>query len=133
MNERLLYLDSSAIVKLVLPEPETGAVFRLLDEYPEMVTSALAGVEVLRATRRIGEEKVLRRAEEVLAGLGLIRVDEEVLETAARLEPARLRSLDAIHLATALSLGDQLGAMTVYDDRLSDAATANGIHVLAPG
>lgn len=133
MSERLLYLDSSAIVKLILPEPETDTLFQLLRGYPERVTSAISRVEVLRAVKRAGEEKQrLRRAEEVLARLGLIRVDPEVLETAAKLGPESLRSLDAIHLATALSLEEQLGAMVVYDKRLSDAAKANGIDVLAP-
>lgn len=133
MSEKLLYLDSSAIVKLILPEPETDTLFQLLHGYPERVTSAVSRVEVLRAVKRAEEEKQrLRRAEEVLARLGLIRVDLEVLETAAKLGPESLRSLAAIHLATALSLEEQLGAMVVYDKRLSDAAKANGIDVLAP-
>jgi predicted nucleic acid-binding protein len=133
LREELLYLDSSAIVKLVLPEPETEALFRLLGGYPERVTSALARVEVLRAVSRVGEdEPVLRRAEEVLDRLGLIRIDTKVLKAAARLEPRNLRSLDAIHLATALSLGDQLAGIAAYDIRLAEAAEAGGIDVLAP-
>lgn len=110
MSEGLLYLDTSAIVKLVLPEPETEELLRLLSDRPERVTSALARVEVLRAVRRAGEDgAVFRRAEEVLARLGLIEIGPAILNAAARLDPRRLRSLDAIHLATALSLGEHLG------------------------
>ncbi len=117
----------------MLPEPETEALFDLLGNYPERVTSALARVEVLRAVRRAGEdESMLQRAEEVLSRLGLIRIDTEVLKAAARLEPGSLRALDAIHLATALSLGDQLSGMAVYDTRLTEAAKAGGLKVLAP-
>ena len=134
MSGELLYLDSSAIVKLVLPEPESEALFRLLDSHPERITSALARVEVLRTVRRAGEgEPVLRRAEEVLVRLGLIKVDAEVLRAATHLEPKSLRSLDAIHLSTALSIGGQLGGMAVYDPRLAEAAKDNGVNVLAPG
>lgn len=134
MSEKLLYLDSSAIVKLVRPEPETGALFGLLGSHPERVTSALARVEVLRAVKRAGGDgPALQRAEEVLDRLGLIKVDAQVLEVAARLDPAGLRSLDAIHLSTALSLGEQLGGIAVYDARLAEAARANGVEVLSPG
>lgn len=134
MSEGLLYLDTSAIVKLVLPEPETEELLRLLSDRPERVTSALARVEVLRAVRRAGEDgAVFRRAEEVLARLGLIEIGPAILNAAARLEPRRLRSLDAIHLATALSLGEHLGGISTYDSRLAEAAEANGVEVLAPG
>lgn len=134
MSEGLLYLDSSAIVKIVLPEPETAEFFVLLESYPERVTSALATVEILRSARRSGaDEPLFDRAEEVLARLGLIKIDTGVLKAAASLDPRGLRSLDAIHLATALSLKEQLGGMCAYDARLAEAAKANGVDVLAPG
>ncbi len=134
MSERLIYLDSSAIVKLVLPEPETEALLELLAGNPERITSALARVEVMRAARRVGESaSTIRRAEEVLNRLGLFKVDTEVIKIAAGLDPRGLRALDAIHLATALCLGDQLGGMVVYDTQLAEAAEANGLSVLAPG
>jgi predicted nucleic acid-binding protein len=134
LSEGLLYLDTSAIVKLVLPEPETEELLRLLSDRPERVTSALARVEVLRAVRRAGEDgAVFRRAEEVLARLGLIEIGPAILNAAARLDPRRLRSLDAIHLATVLSLGEHLGGISTYDSRLAEAAEANGVEVLAPG
>ena len=134
MSEGLLYLDSSALVKLVLPEAETGALLEALSDWPERISSALAGVEVLRAVRRAGAaERVRERAERVISGIGLVRVDEAVLSGAARLEPAELRTLDAIHLATALSAGEDLGAMICYDDRLAQAAARLGVTMMAPG
>ena len=134
MSEGLLYLDSSALVKLVLPEAETGALLEALSDWPERISSALAGVEVLRAVRRAGAGKRVReRAERVIAGIGLVRVDGAVLSGAARLEPAELRTLDAIHLATALSTGDDLGAMICYDARLAQAAARLGVTTMVPG
>ncbi len=134
MSEGLLYLDSSALVKLVLPEAETGALLEALSDWPERISSALAGVEVLRAVRRAGAGKRVReRAERVISGIGLVRVDGAVLSGADRLEPAELRTLDAIHLATALSAGEDLGAMICYDARLTQAATRLGVTMMAPG
>lgn len=134
MSEGLLYLDSSALVKLVLPEAETGALLGALSDWPERISSTIAGVEVLRAVRRAGAgERVRERAERVISGIGLVRVDEAVLSGAARLEPAELRTLDAIHLATALSAGEDLGAMICYDDRLAQAAARLGVTMMAPG
>lgn len=135
MSEGLLYLDSSALVKLVLPEAETGALLEALSDWPERISSTLAGVEVLRAVRRAGAgERVRERAERVISGIGLVRVDGAVLSSATRLEqPPELRTLDAIHLATALSAGEDLGAMICYDARLAQAATRLGVTMMAPG
>ena len=128
----LLYLDSSALVKLVLPEPETDALLGLLTAWPERISSALARVEVLRTVRRAGDEEAYRRAQEVLARVGLLRIDDAVLGAAALLRPPELRTLDAIHLASALSVGERLGGMVVYDFRLARAAEVCGVHVMAP-
>jgi predicted nucleic acid-binding protein len=95
------------------------------------VSSALLRVEALRACVRYGVDEVARAAR-ALVGLALVPLDDQVLEAAATLTPTELRSLDAIHLATALSLGDELGAMFVYDARLAAAALAAGIPVEAP-
>jgi predicted nucleic acid-binding protein len=134
LSEGLLYLDSSALVKLVLPEAETRALLGALSDWPERISSTIAGVEVLRAVRHAGAgERVRERAERVISGIGLVRVDEAVLSGAARLEPAELRTLDAIHLATALSAGEDLGAMICYDDRLAQAAARLGVTMMAPG
>ena len=130
----LLYLDSSALVKLVLAEAESGALLKSLGAWPDRVSSELARVEVVRATRRVSAgSDIKERAEQVLASLHLLKIDSDILEWAARLGPPTLRSLDAIHLASALSLGDDLGAMAVYDSGLAAAAVAVGIKVLSPG
>jgi len=129
----LLYLDSSALVKVVVGEPETGALLTLLTQWPERVSSALARLEILRALGRArAGAAARRRASAVLARIALVRIDDAVLDSAARLSPPHLRSLDAIHLATALSLGDDLGALATYDTRLAGAATAARVRVLAP-
>ena len=133
MKLRLLYLDSSAIVKLVVRESETGALFAFLEEWPERISSALAQVEVLRALRRAGVTAAdYRRGEQVLERLGLVRLDPEVLAVAAALDPPDLRSLAAIHLATALSLGNDLGGLVSYDRRLAEAAARAQVNVWTP-
>lgn len=130
---KLLYLDSSAIVKLVIREPESEALVALLADWPERVSSELARVEVMRAAWRAeAGEGVLARAEEVLGRIGLIHVDSGVLESSAGFDHSRLRTLGAIHVATALSVGGDLGAMVAYDERVASASKAAGIKVLAP-
>ena len=134
MSGELLYLDSSALVKLVLPEAESAALLENLAAWPACVSSELARVEVVRAARRASAEPAVeQRAEEVIASLHLLKIDSDILDRATRLEPRMLRSLDAIHLASALSLGDDLGAIATYDGGLATAATACGLTVLAPG
>jgi len=128
----LLYLDSSAIVKLVVPEAETHALRELLRSWPERVSSVLSRVEVLRAARRVSPSAA-RRADAVVARLGLVDLDDDVIQRASKLAPPELRTLDAIHLATALSLGHDLGALCVYDARLSSVARAMGLRTLNPG
>jgi uncharacterized protein len=133
VTEGALYLDSSAIVKLVVPEPETpGLVSRLQDD-PEVLSSALAKVEVLRALKRIGATPaVWDQAVRVLARIALVRVDDAVLDSAAAIDPAELRSLDAVHLATALGLGESLDGFVTYDSRLRNAADRAGLTILKP-
>jgi predicted nucleic acid-binding protein len=129
----MLYLDSSAIVKLVVPEPETGALVQTLRSDPEMVSSVLAWVEVLRAVRRSGARRaVADRAESILRRMALVRLEEGVMRTASTLKPHEIRTLDAIHLATALSLAPALGGLITYDARLASAARAAGITVQVP-
>lgn len=129
----LLYLDSSALVKLVAREAETAALLSLLEPRPEVASSALARVEVLRAVGRAGGSKKSReRAREVLSRVALVAVDDPILEAAATLGPADLRSLDAIHLATALALQPEIEAIVSYDSRLNAAAKALGLSVLTP-
>lgn len=125
------YLDSSAIVKLVQPEPETRALASRLHHDPEVISSALARVEVLRALRRIeATPAVWSQAERVLARIALVRVDDAVLDSAAAIGPADLRSLDAVHLATALGIGEMLDGLVTYDSRLGRAADRAGLEVM---
>ncbi len=128
----MLYLDSSAIVKLVLPEPESLALRDFLASNEDHISSSLARVEVLRTVRRLdGTENRLRDAERVLARVSRVSMSGPLLASAAVLGPPNLRSLDAIHLATALSL-DGLDAVVTYDRRLADAAADAGLTVASP-
>jgi hypothetical protein len=131
MAGALLYLDSSALVKLVVPEPESRALREALRSWPERVSSVVAEIEVERVGRRLGGGAI-RRARSVLARVALVELDEEVRRRTAGLGPAELGTVDAIHLATALTLGDDLGALCAYDTRLVDAAAATGVEVVAP-
>lgn len=129
----LLYLDSSALVKLVIPEAETDALVEALTAWPDKVSSELAYVEVHRAALRAADATDVReRAEDVLTALNLLRLDMPVLRQAASLSPAGLRSLDAIHLASALSIGPDISGMAVYDKALTEAAQAQGWQIVAP-
>lgn len=126
-----MYLDSSALVKLVVPEAESAALRILLRSWPERVSSVVAAVEVERAARRIGAGAV-RRARSVLSRIGLVELDDEVVRAAATVEPLELRTLDAIHLGTAVTLHEEMGAFCAYDARLAGAAARMGLEVLAP-
>jgi predicted nucleic acid-binding protein len=127
-----IYLDSSALIKLVVPEAETGALLDFMRQWPDRVSSVIARIEVGRAARRIGGSTVQTRARAVLAGVDLVRLDDSLVTLAAHMEPATLRSLDAVHLATAISLGQDVHGMAVYDKRLAAAARTAGIAVWAP-
>jgi predicted nucleic acid-binding protein len=131
---KLAYLDSSALVKLVVEEAESVDLEAELGRGPRWVTSALAAVEVRRVVRRSHDEPPFRdRAEAVLAACALLSVDARVLSRAAALDPPRLRTLDAIHLASALEVGDDLGAFVAYDRDLVTAARAHELETLTPG
>ena len=124
-------MDSSAIVKLVIDEPESAALRRFLGGRGPLVSSALARTEVLRALLLEGEVGITR-GRSVLASLDLIRVNDRVLSAAALLLPPDLRSLDAIHLATAQQLGEDLGQILTYDDRMISAAKLLGLKTSTP-
>jgi uncharacterized protein len=126
------YLDTSALVKLVVAEAETPALLAWLtadDRTP--VSSDLARTELLRAVRRVAPDRAVQ-ARTVLGSVTLLEVTTAMFDEAGRLDPALLRSLDAIHLAAALALGDDLEGLVTYDDRLADAAELNGLLVIAP-
>jgi uncharacterized protein len=127
----LVYLDSSAFVKLVLAEPETPALLASLEGAPRLVASEILEVEVLRATRRAGGDTGAAR--EQLAAVRLLPLGGEIRTRACALDPPSVRSLDAIHLATALSLGGRLDSLYTYDERMQLAAREAGLDVRAPG
>lgn len=129
----LLYLDASAIVKMVVEEPESAALSAMLRSWPERASSSLALAEVPRALSRMGARAAaLARAERVLERITLIRLDVDILKAAGRLPSPTLRTLDALHLASALFLGTELHGLVTYDLRLAEAATNSGLEVLAP-
>jgi predicted nucleic acid-binding protein len=129
--ERAFYLDSSAIVKLVVAEPESAALRRYLRRRRPLVTSALARTEVARALLPFGPDAV-RRGLDVLSRLELVRLSDRILADAGAILPAELRSHDAIHLATMRQLGASLSRVVTYDARQSSAAAGLGFSVLAP-
>jgi len=127
------YIDSSAIVKLVLAERESAALIGRV-ERSNLVSSEIAFVEVQRAIRlETDESEVLDLAEQRLSGIDLVLIDDELLKDAARADPRELRTLDAIHLVSALRVRDRIDALLVYDRRLAHAAQAIGLPVESPG
>ncbi len=125
-----LYVDASAFVKLVVVEAETPALVAALKGVQLLVASQILEVEVLRATRRGGGDVALARAQ--LEAVRLLPLSEGIRRQASELTPSSIRSLDAIHIATALSLGERLGGLYTYDERMSDAAREAGLDVSAP-
>lgn len=125
------YLDSSAIVKLAVREPESLALRRYLRRRLPLVASALARTEVLRALMPAGDE-AMSRGRSVLRRIDLVRVNDRILNAAGVLRPSGLRSLDAIHLATAQELGDELSALVTYDDRMVTGAKQLGYRIVQP-
>ncbi len=126
------YLDTSAAVKLVVAERGSSAMSRWATTHADQVVSSdLMRTELLRTTRRGAADQMVR-ARAVLDSITLVTLPTETFERAAELEPPTLRSLDALHLAAALELGDDLDGLVTYDERLTHAATAHGITVIAP-
>lgn len=126
-----VYLDSSALVKLVVLETESKALAGHLRERPNRMSCALARVEVIRAVRAHGRPAI-NRARQLLERISLLRLDDVLLDQAAALNGATLRSLDAIHLAAAQALGAGLAEVITYDHRMADAAQQIGLPVIAP-
>lgn len=127
------YLDTSALARLITLQAETDALRAWIQEADgEMVTCDLTRTELTRAVRRHVPDRAVQ-ARAVLDALTILTLPPAVFETAARLEPPELRSLDAVHLAAALDLGDDLDGFVAYDARLLDAARRYGMTTLSPG
>jgi predicted nucleic acid-binding protein len=130
----VIYLDASALMKLVRREAETEALREWLVVRAEhhVVSSELGRVEVLRAARRVGGP-VLAEARAVVGDLDLVPLDRAVQDVAYDIGDPLLRTLDALHLASALLLGDALTAFVAYDPRLAEGARSAGLVVVTPG
>jgi uncharacterized protein len=127
------YVDSSALLKLVAREPETSALEADLASRDGLVTSRLAVLECRRAARRASHARLLQRVDELLDSVYLLEITPAILDEAGAVGAPLLRSLDAIHLATALSVGDPELELITYDARLAEAAIAHGVNVVQPG
>ena len=127
-----IYLDSSAFVKLAVEEAETRALRAFLSARASRhVSSALLRTESLRAVRHLGADALVT-IREGLRRIDLVAIDDRILDAAGTLEPTVLRSLDAIHVATAMAIGDDLETIVTYDDRMAEASRSLGIPTAAP-
>lgn len=119
-------------MKLVLREPQEDALRAEMSMWDGYVSSALLGVEAVRACSR-HRSTYAEQARTWLHDVALLPLDDALLDTATSLDPPKLRSLDAIHLATALSIRDDVGALFTYGERLAAAAKDAGFAVTQPG
>lgn len=129
-----LYLDTSALTKLVVVEPETNALEAFLADHAidDLFVAALARTELIRAVLRRGLVEAVPHAHRLLSRIHLTPLNSQLLDRAGMLPPASLRTLDAVHLAAAQAAPD-LRALVTYDTRLADAADSLGIRVATPG
>lgn len=129
-SDRFAYVDSSGLVKLALREVEAPALITFLTGY-RMASSSLALTEVPRAVLR-SDAAALEAALVTLARVVLVEPSDALLRHAGTLLPATLRSLDAIHVASALALGGELDVLVTYDRRMREAAELAGLRVESP-
>jgi predicted nucleic acid-binding protein len=127
----IVYLDTSALGRVLLGEPDALAILRDIGAFEQRVSSRLMRVELRRLGLREGR---LADADQLLAGVALVPVDEDLLAAAETVPPTTVATLDAIHLVTALRLSHagRLDAVMTYDARLADSAQQHGLTVLAP-
>jgi predicted nucleic acid-binding protein len=130
----MIYCDSSALVKLVVEEAESGALDEWLSRQRDvqLTSSIIARTEVVLAVARYGDEWIAA-ASDLLATVAVVELDLDLADEAARLGSPGLRTLDALHLASALRIEQAITAVVVYDHRLAEAAREKGLRVVAPG
>ncbi|HEY4094557.1 MAG TPA: type II toxin-antitoxin system VapC family toxin [Baekduia sp.] len=132
----VLYVDTSALVKLLVEETETDALRAELQRRDVVATSVITEIELARAAARARQRGATALDDvavwAITAATLELELTPEIRRAAAALQPSAVRSLDAIHLATAASLGDDLAGLLTYDIRMQDAAVALGVTVLAP-
>jgi uncharacterized protein len=126
-----VYLDTSALVKLLVDERESLALVDFLSQGRRVVSSALTTVETVRACRRVAV--ALDDVNGLLESVETIAIDADVVQTASAIDPPSIRSLDAIHLASAKGVEDPALEFVTYDARLADAARTHGLRVVQPG
>ena len=133
----MIYMDTSALTKLLIAEPETAELRVWLtdriDHGESPATSALGRVELMRTVARYGEAGQSDRARYLLDGLDVLPLTEPVMTLAETIGPAILRSLDAIHLAAAAHFKQELTAFVTYDHRLLDGCRDIGLVTASPG
>jgi uncharacterized protein len=126
-----VYVDTSALGRVLLGEPDAPAVLRELAGFERHVASRLMRIELRRLALR---EHALDAADQLLRGVALVPLAQSILDAAEEVPPATVATLDAIHLATALELASagMLESVMTYDARLAEGAERHGLHVLAP-
>ncbi len=127
----MIYIETSALLKLIWPEQGSDGVVAMLQDRTDLVSSALLAVEARRGTAR-NDPVNLPRVDVLLSRFRLVGISDAVVESAGRLPDPMLRSRDAIHLATALLIREDVEVLLSYDDRLLAAASAHGIHTASP-
>jgi predicted nucleic acid-binding protein len=134
----ILYVDTSALLKLLVREVESTAIERELLRWPSLATSVVTEVELPRAVARAREDRpdavidgslVLQG---VIASAAIIELNEDIVAAARNIAPVHVGALDAIHIASALSLDWELGGVATYDNRMSEALIRAGANVVAP-
>lgn len=130
----MIYLDTSALVKLVANERESAALRTYLSARIDQgwFTATLTRTELIRAVSRTGDRSAVEHARTILASLDLVALTDRLLDSAATLVPAGLRTLDAIHLAAAMAAGPQLDALVTYDERMATAVRDAGLSLAQP-
>lgn len=132
----MIYMDTSALVKLIVQEAESADLRQWLADAEDRdhLTSALGRIELMRTARRSGDAEIVANAQRILSQhLDILAVTDEVIEMAETIGPDSLRSLDAIHLASAAQLGDALTAVVAYDNRLIEGCRNLDYPVQSPG
>jgi predicted nucleic acid-binding protein len=128
----VLYLDASAVAKIRLDEPGSRELVAVVGAATGLATSIITLIEVPRAVARVRSPLTDGEARALFDGMAIIGLDRTITAKAAALAPPALRTLDAIHLASALELGADLEAFVTYDRRLAEAAAAAELPVTSP-
>jgi predicted nucleic acid-binding protein len=134
----ILYVDTSALLKLLVREEESIAIERELVQWPSLATSIVTEVDLPRAVARAREDRpdsvidgslILRG---IIASAAIVELTDDIVASARDVAPVHVGALDAIHIASALSLDTELAGVATYDNRMKDALIREGVDVIAP-